>query len=107
MDNVDETIVYLCLTLGWTFPESVRFVKETPLKKVRLFVKELQYQKAVEDYRMSQNFAMALTTWANAQKKGNHFTAKDFIGSHPQRDDSQEQLSKAIKKAGIKLPEEK
>jgi hypothetical protein len=104
---MDELIVYLCLTLHWTFPEACRFVNETPLKKMRAFVKELQYQKAMEDYREAANFTIIIATWANAQKKGNHFKTTDFIGQPPQRKDSPDKLKKAIEKANIKLPEDK
>jgi hypothetical protein len=102
---MDELIVYLCLNLHWTFPEACRFVNETPLKKVKAFVSELQYQKSMEDYRIASNAALIIATWANAQKKGNHYKVKDFIGQPPQRQDTPNKLKTAIEKANIKLPE--
>jgi len=104
---MDELIVSLCLICHWTYPEACRFVNETPIKKVRAFVKELQYQKAMEDYRVASNAALIIATWANAQKKGNHYQVKDFIGQPPQRADTPDRLKAAIEKANIKLPEDK
>ncbi len=104
MDNIDSVVVYLCLICHWTFGEACQFVKETPLRKVRAFMAELEYQKSVEDYRMSSNFAMALAAWANSQKKGNHYRITDFIGQPPQRANVKSKLTKAADKANIKLP---
>jgi len=101
---MDELIVYLCFVCHWTFPEACQFVKETPLRQVRAFVAELEYQKSVEDYRMASNFAMALAVWANSQKKGNHYRVTDFIGQPPQRKNSKSKLAKAADKENIKLP---
>ena len=101
---MDELIVYLCLNLGWTFTEASSFIRETPIKKVNEFVQELQYQKEVENYRIASNFALVIKTWANAQKKGNHYRVSDFIGQPPHR---KVDLTEAAKKANIKLPEEK
>ncbi|MDD5510916.1 MAG: hypothetical protein PHI12_08900 [Dehalococcoidales bacterium] len=103
--DLDSAVVYLCLTLHWTFPEAVRFVKETPIRKVRAFMAELAYQKSVEDYRTASYSALIICTWANAQKKGNHYQIKDFIGQPPQRKNAKSTLSEAIEKAGIKMPE--
>lgn len=103
---MDELIVYLCFTLHWTFPEAAKFVRETPLRKVKAFMAELQYQKAFEDYKIASNSALIIATWANAQKKGNHYRITDFIGKPPQREDAPDKLKKAIEKAGIKLPED-
>ena len=105
--EMDELIVYLCLTLHWTFDEACKFAKEQPLRKVRAFVKELQYQKAFEDYRVAANSALIICTWANAQKKGNHYRVTDFIGETPGRTGTKSKtnkLAKAAEKANIKLP---
>lgn len=99
---MDRLTTYLCFTLHWTYPQSYRFVHKTPLKIVRAFVKELEYLKSVEDYRIASHSAMVIATWANAQKKGNSFKITDFIGQPPQRPGN---LKKAIEKANIKLPE--
>lgn len=103
MDDIDSTIVYLCLVCHWTFPEACKFIKETPIKKVRAFVEELQYQKSIEDYKVAANSAMIITVWANAQKKGNHFKITDFIGQLPQRPGTKGELTKAAENI-IKLP---
>ncbi len=101
---MDELIVYLCLNLGWTFEYACKFVKETPIKKVRIFVAELQYQKSIEDYRIASNSAMIIATWANAQKKGNHYRITDFIGQPPQSPGHKSKLNKAAENANNKLP---
>jgi hypothetical protein len=102
---MDELIVYLCFTLHWTYPQAYNFVHKTPLKIVRAFVMELEYLKSVEDYRIASNSALIIATWANAQKKGNHYQTKDFVGKPPQRKGAPDNLKKAIEKANIKLPE--
>lgn len=100
---MDELIVWLCLTLGWTFDEAHTFVTKTAIKKLNAFVEELKYQKEVENYQIASNFALVIKTWANAQKKGNHYRVSDFIGQPPHR---KVNLFEAAKKANIKLPEE-
>ncbi len=85
MDNIDTLIVRLCFLLGWTFEYTCEFVKKTPIKKVRAFMAELEYQKSVEDYRIAANSAMIITIWANAQNKGNCYKIAKYIGNPPQR----------------------
>ena len=103
---MDELIVWLCLTCGWTYEYSREFATKTPVHVLNAFVEELKYQKAVEDYRMAQNFAILLTVWANAQKRGNHFRMTDFIGQPPHRKAPMDKLKKAAEKEGIKTPED-
>ncbi len=102
--DVDSVIVYLCLVCHWTFSEACRFITETPIRKVRTFMAELQYQKSVANYQIAANSAMVICTWANAQKKGNRFKVSDFIGQLPQRSNAKSKLKEASEKAGIKLP---
>lgn len=104
MDDIDEFIVYLCFICHWTFDDACKFVKEQPIRKVRAFLIELQYQKAISDYQMASNSAMMICTWANAQKKGNHYRITDFIGHPPQHLGVKNKLTKAAEKANIKLP---
>ncbi len=106
MDEIDQLIVYLCLTLGWTFEYACDFVKNQDVKKLQTFVKELQYQKSVEDYRYASNFAMALSVWANSLKKGNHYKVSDFIGQPPQREGYKPKLKRIAEVEGIKMPKE-
>ncbi len=103
MDDIDSVIVYLCYVCHWTFSESCKFIKDTPVKKVRTFIEELQYQKAISDYQAAANSALIICTWANAQKKGNHYRITDFIGQPPQRKNRREKLTKAAEGI-IKLP---
>ncbi len=94
MDNIDYLVVRLCFLLGWTFDYSCEFIKKTPVKKVRAFIDELEYQKSVEDYRLASNAAMIITIWANAQSK-KRYRVTDFIGPPPQRKISKEKLVRA------------
>ncbi len=106
MDDIDSVIVRLCFLLGWTFEYSCEFIKNTPVKKVKSFIEELEYQKSIEDYRLASNAAMIITVWANAQKKGNRFKVTDFIGHIPQRKGYKQKLAKAAEGI-IKLEGEK
>lgn len=99
---MDELIVSLCLILGWTFDEACKFVTEQPIKKVKLFVAELQYQKAVEDYRMAANFASIIATMASSKQR--RYTVSEIIGHPPQRANTEDKIVKAAQKANIKLP---
>jgi hypothetical protein len=98
---MDELIVWLCLTLGWTFDEAHTFATKTSIKKVNAFVEELQYQKAIEDYRIASNFAVIVATMASSKQR--KYKVTDIIGQPPTRKVS---LKKAADKAGIKMPEE-
>lgn len=101
---MDELIVYLCLNLGWTFEYACKFVKETPIKKLNVFVTELQYQKAIEDYRIASNFATIVCTMASSKRQ--KYKVTDIIGQPPQRKQRLDKLKTAIKNAGIIMPEE-
>ena len=104
MDDIDTTIVYLCFVLGWTFDYACEFVNKTPLKKLKMFMAELEYQKSIRDYQISSNSAMIICTWANSLKKGNRYRITDFIGKLPQRTNTKNKLAEAAEKANIKLP---
>jgi len=105
MDGIDQLIVYLCFVLHWTFPEACQFVKETPLKKVKAFIKELEYLKSLEDYQIASNFAGIIATMGSSQK--HKYRVPDIIGQPPRREGYQDELYQAAQKANIKLPEEK
>ena len=98
---MDELIVYLCRVLHWSFDESLKFVRQTPLKKLNAFVKELQYQKSVEDYRQAANFASIVCTLASSRQR--IYKVQDIIGQPPAREPEHEALKQAAEKAGIKL----
>ena len=98
---MDELIVWLCLVLGWTFPDAKQFVTETPIKKLNKFVEELQYQKAVDDYKLAANFAVIVATLASSKQR--KYKVTDIIGQPPARKIEPSELKQAADKAGIKL----
>jgi hypothetical protein len=98
---MDELIVYLCLVCHWTFEYSCKFVRETNVKKLNAFVEELQYQKAVEDYRQAANFAVIVATLASSKQR--KYKVQDIIGQPPARKVEPSELKQAADKAGIKL----
>ena len=100
---MDELIVWLCLTLGWTFPEAHRFVTETPVKKLNTFIEELQYQVAVDDYKLAANFAVIVATLASSKQR--KYKVTDIVGQPPTRKAEPDKLKKSADKAGIKMPE--
>ena len=100
---MDELIVWLCLVLHWPYEESLKFVRQTPIKKLNAFVEELQYQKAVEDYRQASNFAVIVCTLASSKQR--KYKVQDIIGHPPARKIEPNELKQAAEKAGIKLEE--
>jgi hypothetical protein len=100
-NGLDALIVFLCLSLHWTFDESLKFVRQTPIKKLNAFVEELQCQKAVEDYRQAANFASIVCTMASSKQR--KYKVTDIIGPPPSRKADPGELRQAADKAGIKL----
>jgi hypothetical protein len=98
---MDELIVYLCLVCHWPYEESLKFVRQTPIKKLNVFIEELQYQKAVEDYRQAANFASIVCTMASSKQR--KYKVQDIIGPPPARKAAPNELKQAAEKAGIKL----
>jgi hypothetical protein len=78
-------------------------VRETNVKKLNAFVEELQYQKAVEDYRQASNFAVIVCTLASSKQR--KYKVQDIIGQPPARKVKPSELKQAADKAGIKLEE--
>lgn len=101
---MDELIVFLIRETGWTFPETLRFVTETPIKKLNKFVEELQYQVAVDDYKLAANFAVIVATLASSKQR--KYKVQDIVGQPPTRKVEPGELKQAADKAGIKMPEE-
>ena len=100
---MDELIIFIIRETGWTFPETLRFVTETPIKKLNTFVEELQYQKAVDDYKLAANFAVIVATLASSKQR--KYKVTDIVGQPPTRKVEPDKLKKAADKAGIKMPE--
>ncbi len=100
---MDELIIWLVRHTGWTLEYTTNLVQTLPTEKLNLFIREFQYQEALEDYKIASNFAMIIANWASSQGK-HRYRVTDFIGNPPQQTNK---LSKAIKNEGIKIPEEK
>lgn len=100
---MDELIVFLMREFGWTLEYASELVGRLPLRKLNALVEELRYQKALDDYKMSANFAMVLANWASAQGK-RKFRSTDFIGQAPQRKGAETSVWVMAKEKGIKIP---
>lgn len=85
MDDTEENeiIVFIARETGW----SLEYIRELPNVDLKLIVRELRYQKMVDEYRALRGIALALTVWANSQpKRTRTFRLEDFIGDQPKRD---------------------
>ena len=102
---MDELIVLFMRRFGWTLEYTVNLVNTLPLNKLQVLIKEVKFQKALEDYEVARNFAMVIANWASAQGK-KRYRISDFIGSPPRRDDYKEpDLREIARQKGIILPE--
>ncbi len=101
----DEIIVFLMREFSWTLEYTVNLVKTLPIKKLNTLISEIQYQKALEDYKTASNFALIVSTLASTSKRKYKIT--DIIGHPPKRAVQENVLSKAAKREGIRLPEDK
>lgn len=102
---MDELIVYLIRTLGWTYEYAASFVRKTSLRRLNAFITELKYQEAVAKYETATNFAMLLANWASAQGK-RRYRVTDFIGQPPRRPEQHDEIKSAAELAGIIMPKE-
>ena len=81
-ENIDELIVFVIRQTGWL----LEYVRDMEMAQLVTLARELAYQKAIEDYRVAYNFALALASWASANTKGKKYRPEDFIGPQPSRD---------------------
>jgi len=100
---MDELIVFIIRETGWSLEYTTNLIKTLPIKKLNTLVGELQYQKALEDYRMAANFALIVATMASSKKR--KYKVTDIIGHPPKRKDEPDKFKQAVEKAGIKIPE--
>ena len=102
---MNELIVFLMREFNWTFEYTQTLVRTLPVKKLNALVKEIRYQKALEDYRTAANFAMIIANWASAQGK-RKYDVSEFIGQPPSRDKGEKStdLYSLAEKEGIKMP---
>lgn len=79
--DINEAIVFVIRETGW----SLEYIRALPIGTFNQFLKELRYQKKVDEYRNLRGFAMALANWASSKKRGVKFRIEDFIGDEPTR----------------------
>jgi len=103
---MDELVVFLMREFGWSLEYTVNLVQTLPIKKLNALVRELRYQKAMDDYKQAANAAMVVACLSSSKQRRR--SAKDIIGQPPRRIDSKEttQLRKAAEEQNIKLPKE-
>ena len=102
---MDELVVFLMREFGWELEYTTKLVQTLPVKKLNALVKEVQYQKSVEDYQTATNFAMIIANWASAQSKNKNYKVIDFIGKPPNRTgESGTGLRELAQKEGIIMP---
>ena len=106
MRETNSLVVFLMREFGWTLEYTVGLVKTLPVKKLNALITEIQYQKAIEDYKVASNFAMIIANWASAQGK-RRYKVSDFIGKppEPRQVEPQPSLEDVAKQAGILMPE--
>lgn len=100
---MDELIIFIIRETGWTLDYTTELVKNLPIKKLNAFIKELQYQKSLEDYKIASNFALIVATMASSSKR--KYKVTDIIGRPPQREVKKDVLTDAAKREGIILKE--
>ena len=100
---MNDLIVLLMREFGWTLEYTTHLVGTLPIKKLNALIKELKYQKAVENYQIASNFAMIIASWASAQSKRT-YRVSDFIGQPPSRNGKKDDLYDKAEKAGIRMP---
>jgi len=101
---MDEVIVLLMREFGWSLEYTIAQVQSLPLAKLNAILNELQYQRAMEEYRTATNFAMVIANWASAQGK-RRYSIKDFVGNPPRRAHNEAALMDVARKEGIVIPE--
>lgn len=81
---MDEVVVFLMRQFRWTLEYTVHLVTTLETGRLNTLIKEVQYQKALDDYAMACNFGMLIANWASAQGK-RKYTVRQFIGNKPRR----------------------
>jgi len=92
---MDELVVFLMREFGWSLEYTINLVQTLPVKKLNALVRELRYQKAMDDYKQAANTAMIVACLASSKQRRR--SVKDIIGQPPRRTDGKEtsQLRKA------------
>ena len=98
---MDEIVVFLMRQFGWTLEYTTNLVSTLEIGKLNALIKEVQYQKKLDDYNLASNFAMLIANWASAQ--GNRrYQIKDFIGKPPKRTPMTQREKDLEREAAIK-----
>ena len=85
--EINETIVFIIRETGWTMEYTRMIVGSLSVKKLKSFVDELRYQKAIDEYRLLRAVAVAVAVWASSQSQGRSYAPEDIIGNQPTRED--------------------
>ncbi len=100
--NYDYAIVEIACATGWT----LEYIRSLPIRELRLFWEELNYQSSVSEYREAQRTGTIVMTLINLNSN-RKYSLEDIVGPPPQRrkvlEDKQDLWNKA-ERAGIKLP---
>ena len=79
-DELNELIVFVIRQTGWC----LEYIRAIPFAQLQALAAELRYQKEIDDYRRTADFAMVIANWASAQGK-RKFSMNDFMGEIPKR----------------------
>ena len=79
---INETIVLIARETGWT----LEYIRSLKLSEVNQLIKEIRYQRSVEEWKMMRAVALAVASWASSQQKGRRYRPEDFCGECPKRD---------------------
>ena len=80
--EINEAIVFIARETGW----SLEYIRALPNADLILIIREMKYQKSVDEYRALRGFAVTLAVWGNSQpNKTKTYRVEDFIGDEPKR----------------------
>jgi len=94
MTGTNELIVLLMREFSWTYEYTRDLVRTMPLNQLNALVDELQYQRALSDYKLASYAAMIVACLAS--DKQHRKTVKDIIGPPPTR-----KVEKPLKQVAI------
>lgn len=79
-DELNELMVFIIRQTGW----SLEYIRAIPFAQLQALEAELRYQKALDNYQRTADFAMVIANWASAQGK-RKFSMTDFMDEIPKR----------------------
>ena len=97
--NYNEHIVFLTRETGWTLD----YIRSLPLLEFNALIEELQYQKSLDDYKLTHNAALIVSALVSTRQR--RITPRDIIGEPPQRKDlKKEEIWQIAERQGIRIP---